>query len=90
MDSFTIVPALIGPVEPTVFIVIGVFVVTFIAAAYGLMTRKGSGINEHPGPDTRDPARDPNMAQDPDVDVLDPGPEEERPDSTILDQHGKK
>ena len=59
-------------------IVIAVVVITFFGVAYGLKTRKGSGINEHPGPDTNDPAREPT------------GPtEEERPDSTLLDQHGK-
>ena len=65
-------------VEPTTLIVIAVVIVTFLGTAYGLKTRKGSGINEHPGPDSDDPAREPV------------GPsEEERPDVTVLDQRGK-
>jgi hypothetical protein len=49
-----------------------------------LKTRKGSGINDHPGADSLDPARDANLAG--------PGtqPESERADSTLLDQHGKQ
>lgn len=65
-------------VEPTTFIVIAVVVVTFIGTAYGLKTRKGSGINEHPDMDADDPARKPEGNTEPD-----------RPDSTLLDQHGK-
>ena len=64
--------------EPTTLIVIAVVIVTFIGTAYGLKTRKGSGINAHPGPDTEDPAQKPEGAT-----------EEERPDSTLLDQRGK-
>jgi hypothetical protein len=70
--------------EPTSLIVIAVFLITALGVAYGLKTRKGSGINEHPGVDTQDPARD--------AEVAGPGPlsEQDRPDSTLLDQHGKK
>ncbi len=68
-------------IEPTMFIVVAVFIVTILAVAYGLKTRKGSGINEHPGP----------TSQDPELDVSDRDqPEAERPDSTVLDQHGQK
>lgn len=64
--------------EPSTLIVIAVIIVTFLGVAYGLKTRKGSGINEHPGTDSDDPAREPE------------GPsEEERPDVTVLDQRGK-
>lgn len=66
-------------VEPTTFIVIAVVVVTFLGVAYGLKTRKGSGINEHPDDATRDPARAPQGVTEP-----------ERPDSTLLDQRGKQ
>ena len=65
------------------FLVIAVVVVTFLGAAYGLRTRKGSGINEHPDSTTGDPARDPNATGVGEV------PETERPDTTILDQRGK-
>jgi hypothetical protein len=70
--------------EPTVFIVIAVFIMTFFGVAYGLKTRQGSGINDHPGPETQEPGRDPEMAGS------GPLPEAERVDSTLLDQHGKK
>jgi len=70
-------------IEPTSLIVVAVFILTFLGAAYGLKTRKGSGINEHPGPGDDDPARD-SGGTGPAL------PEEERPDSTLLDQHGKK
>jgi hypothetical protein len=75
---------LCAAIEPTSFIVVAVFVMTVLGVAYGLKTRRGSGINEHPGPDSQEPARDPNVAG--------PGtqPEAERADSTLLDQHGKK
>lgn len=65
-------------VEPTTFIVIAVVVVTFLGTAYGLKTRKGSGINEHPDEVSDDPAKRPEGNTEP-----------ERPDSTLLDQHGK-
>lgn len=71
-------------VEPTVFIVLAVFAVTFLGVAYGLKTRKGSGINHHPGPDSVDPP------QDPDADESGQLVEPEREESTLLDQHGMK
>lgn len=71
-------------VEPTSFIVVAVVIVTGIGFVYGVKTRKGSGINDHPGPDTGDPARDPT------ADEEWPLPESERADSTILDQRGKE
>ncbi|MDQ5894278.1 MAG: hypothetical protein QG596_539 [Actinomycetota bacterium] len=70
-------------VEPTTFLVIAVVIVTAIGAVYGMKTRKGSGINEHPGPDSGDPSRGPDFD---DASVT----EEDRPDSTLLDQHGKQ
>jgi hypothetical protein len=71
-------------VEPSVFIVLAVFAITFLGVAYGLKTRKGSGINHHPGPDSGDPPQDP--APDESGKVSDP----ERDESTLLDQHGMK
>ena len=70
-------------VEPTTFLVIAVVIVTAIGVIYGMKTRKGSGINEHPGPHSGDPSRGPDF-DDPSV------AEEDRPDSTLLDQHGKQ
>jgi len=32
-----------------------VLILLVLGVAYGLYTRKGSGINSHPGPDSRDP-----------------------------------
>jgi hypothetical protein len=80
--TFTGLP--IAGFEPTSLIVVAVFLFTILGVAYGLKTRKGSGINEHPGAESLDPARDPNVAG--------PGtqPESERADSTLLDQHGKQ
>jgi hypothetical protein len=75
---------LLAAIEPTSLIVVAVFALTILGVAYGLKTRKGSGINEHPGSDAMDPARDPN------VEGVVTQPESERPDSTLLDQHGKK
>jgi hypothetical protein len=70
--------------EPTSLIVIAVFLMTVIGVAYGLKTRKGSGINDHPGPETQEPGRDPETAGHGSL------PETERVDSTLLDQRGKK
>ncbi len=36
------------------FIVLAVLVILVFAIAYGLFTRQGSGINQHPGPDSQD------------------------------------
>lgn len=71
-------------VEPTTFLVIAVVIITFLGAAYGLRTRKGSGITDHPDERSEDPARDPDASDVGEV------PETERPDTTILDQRGKK
>jgi hypothetical protein len=71
-------------IEPTSFIVVAVVIVAAIGAIYGMKTRKGSGINNHPGPDTGDPVKDPKS------DDEWPLPESERADSTLLDQHGKE
>jgi hypothetical protein len=78
-------------IEPTVFIVVAVFVLTILGVAYGLKTRKGSGINEHPGPGGEGAVPDPD---DPN-----PGDEESRegnagrggePGEDPLDQHGMR
>lgn len=70
--------------EPTSLIVVLVFILTFLGAAYGLKTRKGSGINDHPGPDSHDPPHDPELAGSAHP------PESEYTESSVLDQHGKK
>ncbi len=44
----------IGEVSGNSFIVLGVMVILVFAIAYGLYTRKGSGIDQHPGPDAQD------------------------------------
>jgi hypothetical protein len=82
LTSFAGLP--LAAFEPTSLIVVAVFALTILGVAYGLKTRKGSGINDHPGADSLDPARDANLAG--------PGtqPESERADSTLLDQHGKQ
>jgi len=65
-------------------LVVAVFILTFFGAVYGLKTRKGSGINEHPGPDSHDPPSETKASG------LSDSPESERDESTVLDQHGKK
>jgi hypothetical protein len=71
-------------IEPTSWIVAAVFLLTILGAAYGLKTRKGSGINDHPDSTSQDPARDAGVAGEGSI------TEEDRPDSTLLDQHGEK
>jgi hypothetical protein len=71
-------------IEPTSLVVVAVFILTILGVAYGLKTRKGSGIDEHPGPGSGDPAEGPGSGETGQM------TEEERPDSTLLDQHGKK
>lgn len=44
----------IGEVSGDSLIVIGVAAILFFAIAYALYTRKGSGIDKHPGPDAQD------------------------------------
>lgn len=47
--------ALIADIGWDSLLVVVVFVITVLGVAYGLKTRQGSGINEHPGPDSGDP-----------------------------------
>jgi hypothetical protein len=69
-----------------VIIVIAVFVLTFLGVAWGLKTRQGSGINEHPG------TEDHGAVPDSEADRSEPElfGEPERPEDNLLDQHGKK
>jgi hypothetical protein len=78
--------AVIAAIEPTSWIVIAVFLLTLFGVAVGLYTRKGSGINEHPGSDSIDPVVD---APDPD-DEDETGPFSPEVEDTTLDQHGTK
>lgn len=73
-------------IEPTSFIVVAVFVVTILAVAYGLKTRKGSGINEHPGSGTDESTTISGAEGAAD----DTGGVEDRPEGDVLDQHGMK
>ena len=75
---------MIAAIEPTSLIVVAVFILTFLGVAYGLKTRKGSGINEHPGPASENPVQPPEDST--------PGqlPDADSGDSTVLDQHGTK
>ena len=65
-------------------IVVAVFIVTVFGVAYGLKTRKGSGIIEHPGPDALDHPRDPVVEGSGDL------PEEGLEEDPVLDQRGTK
>jgi len=73
-------------IEPTSFIVVAVFVLTVIGVAYGLKTRKGSGISNHPGPDPEDPDPAPGIGSPGEG----PPAGDDRPDGDPLDQHGMK
>lgn len=77
---------MIAAIEPTVFIVIAVFALTALGVAWGLKTRQGSGINEHPDADEHGDLADPG-AEEADEDRLE---EDDRPEGTMFDQHGKK
>lgn len=65
-------------------IVVAVFIVTAFGVAYGLKTRKGSGINEHPGPDAQDHPREPVVEGSGDL------PKEGLEEDPVFDQHGTK
>jgi len=71
-------------IEPTSFIVAAVFAVTILAVAYGLKTRKGSGINDHPGSDTDDSTTVSGAEGTAD----EPGGVQDPPEGDVLDQHG--
>lgn len=47
--------SMIVAVSGNSFILLGVLVVLVFAIAYGLYSRQGSGINQHPVPDSEDP-----------------------------------
>lgn len=70
--------------DSTSLIVLAVLILGLIGVIYGMKTRKGSGINRHPGPGTGDPARGPESSESANP------PESERADSSLLDQHGKR
>jgi len=65
-------------------IVVAVFIVTVFGVAYGLKTRKGSGINEHPGPDALDHPREPAVEGSWHL------PQEGIEEDAVLDQRGTK
>lgn len=47
--------ALIAAITWGSWVVLGVVILLGLGVIYGLKTRKGSGINEHPGRDSDDP-----------------------------------
>ena len=73
-------------IEPTVIIVIAVFVLTFLGVAWGLKTRQGSGISEHPQAEDHGAVAEPEAEQA--GEQMPGGPD--RPEDNLLDQHGKK
>ena len=48
-------PPLIADITGSSFILLGVLVILVFAIAYGLYTRQGSGISQHPTSDAGDP-----------------------------------
>lgn len=79
---------LIAAVGWSSWVVLGVVVLTVLGLIYGLKTRKGSGINEHPGPDPTDPViteqSDPARAAGPD------GVGGEKDSDSIIDRRGTR
>jgi len=72
------------------WLLIVVLVLLVSGLAYGLYTRRGSGINFHPGPDSRDPViGDPTKDENEDLQG-DQRAGVDRTESTELDQHGTK
>jgi hypothetical protein len=72
----------------SVLIVILVLIVVVLALGYGLYTRRGSGIDVHPGPDSGDPViGDPTKHESIPGDKRGGGDRAENPE---LDQRGTK
>jgi len=72
------------------WLLIVVLVLLVFGLAYGLYTRRGSGINFHPGLDARDPViGDPTKDENEDLQG-DQRAGVDRTESTELDQHGTK
>ena len=72
------------------WLLIVVLVLLVFGLTYGLYTRRGSGINFHPGPDSRDPViGDPTKDENEDLQG-DQRAGVDRTESTELDQHGTK
>lgn len=48
-------PLLVGEISGNSYILLAVLVVLVFGVAYGLFTRQGSGVNQHPVADSKDP-----------------------------------
>lgn len=80
--------ALLAEISWGSWVVVGVFILFGLGVIYGLKTRKGSGINEHPGPDSGDPVI--TEQSDPARTAGDDGLGEEDDRDSMLDQRGTK
>ena len=71
------------------WLLLAVLILLILGLAYGLYTRKGSGINKHPGPDSSDPiVGDETKAES--KDLQDQRAGVDQTESAELDQHGTK
>ena len=73
----------------SMWIVLAVLVLIVIGVAYGLYTRKGSGINRHPLPDAHDPKVG-DETKPADRDLQDPRAGVDQGESHELDQRGTR
>ena len=55
MEIEALLNATLAEITSNSYILLGVLVVVVFAIAYGLFTRQGSGINQHPVADSQDP-----------------------------------
>jgi|GEM_PF-3006368 len=82
--------ALIAGVGWDSLVVVAVFALTILGVAYGLKTRKGSGINEHPGPDSGDPVTTEQSERKETLAGREDGPGGEKEEDSVLEQRGTK
>lgn len=90
MEDTALQSLVVAGIGNGVWIVIAVFVLTGIGVVYGMYTRKGSGINEHPGPESSDPGPEWGEGE---TEMTGPdGKRLGRPESddSKLDQHGTR
>jgi len=82
--------ALVAAIGWGSLVVVAVFVLTFLGAVYGLKTRKGSGINEHPGPDSGDPVTTRQSERAETLTGREDGPGGEKERDSTLERRGTK
>jgi hypothetical protein len=72
-------------------ILVLVVVALIFAVAYGLFTRQGSGINQHPTPDSTDPViGDPTKSKGEDEHETEIGAGTDQSEGSTMDQRGTR